>query len=180
MDPVFLTSQNDWRIFSKNPSHQKYVLVFVMGNGSYVDKLVKFGLDLAKKNHLKLLFLSDQDRWYKFRNIPHLKGISPEEFVGLVDNADYVVTNSFHGTCFSIIMHTPFYVETNIKRSGRVIDTLSRFNLQSRTLSNGVLNTDGTEKILWNEVDRLIKNEVNHAEKYYNEMIYENKGAEEI
>lgn len=171
IDPVFLTPQNNWRTFSKCPSHQKYVLIFVMGTGSYVGKLVEFGINLAKKKHLEALFLSDQDRWYKFRNIPHLKSISPEQFVGLIDNADYVVTNSFHGTCMSIILHTPFYVETAIKRSGRVMDILSRFNLLNRALSDGTSVVDDEGEIIWNEVDGLIRNEVDHAEEYLNRIM---------
>ena len=36
---------------------------------------------------------------------------SVEEFLGYFKYADYVVTNSFHGTAFSIIFHKKFYVE---------------------------------------------------------------------
>lgn len=40
---------------------------------------------------------------------------SVEEFLGLFKHADYVVTNSFHGTAFSVIFNRKLYVETKQK-----------------------------------------------------------------
>jgi hypothetical protein len=148
-----------------------------MGSGNTADKMVEFGIKLAKEKNLTPYFLSDQERWYKYRSINHLTDISPEKFVGLIANAEYVITNSFHATSFAIIMHTPFYVETAIKRSGRITDILSRFNLKERGIVNGV--PSGKETAIdWNNVDRLIGQECSHADDYLAGIIG-HKGATE-
>ena len=57
----------------------------------------------------------------------------PGEFLSLVKNASIVFTNSFHGTCFSMIYRKPFYTYT-AKRNmlSRVKDTVTRLRMQNR------------------------------------------------
>lgn len=61
----------------------------------------------------------------------------PGEFLGYVKNAAMVFTNSFHGTCFSIIYRKPFYTYT-AKRAmlSRVKDTIARLGLEGRYFSD--------------------------------------------
>ena len=37
-------------------------------------------------------------------------GVGPLEFIHLVENAELVITDSFHAVVFSLIMQTPFVV----------------------------------------------------------------------
>ena len=55
-----------------------------------------------------------------------------EEFIALIDNADYVVTNSLHGTIFSIIMHKNF--ATFIRKNGcrKIEELLKLLSLENR------------------------------------------------
>ncbi|MCQ2505783.1 MAG: polysaccharide pyruvyl transferase family protein [Lachnospiraceae bacterium] len=57
----------------------------------------------------------------------------PEEFLALVKNAALVFTNSFHGTCFSMIYRKPFYTYT-AKRAmlSRVKDLCARLGMEDR------------------------------------------------
>ena len=57
----------------------------------------------------------------------------PEEFIGYVKNATCIFTNSFHGTCFSIIYRKPFYTYmANRGMLSRVRDTIERLGLEER------------------------------------------------
>ena len=61
----------------------------------------------------------------------------PIEFLALIDNAKCVLTDSFHGTAFSINFHTPFYVfERNYgsaqKQSSRIMSLLSQVGMLER------------------------------------------------
>lgn len=61
----------------------------------------------------------------------------PIDFLSLVDNASVVVTDSFHGTAFSINLHTPFFVfDRNYgnahSQSSRVESLLQRVNFLKR------------------------------------------------
>ena len=59
--------------------------------------------------------------------------VSPKEFISLVNNAQCVITTSFHGTAFSIICNTPFYtIRLNDGADGRSEELLSKLNLLDR------------------------------------------------
>lgn len=56
-------------------------------------------------------------------------------FLKVFMNAEYVITDSFHGTCFSIIFNKPFTSITNEERgAARFYDILNKYNLSSRLL----------------------------------------------
>lgn len=62
-----------------------------------------------------------------------LRGITPQEFVWLIDHAAYVVTDSFHGTAFSLNLETPFTVIPNKQgNNNRMTDLLESLNLMNR------------------------------------------------
>ncbi len=44
------------------------------------------------------------------------------------------MTNSFHGTVFSLLYQKPFYAVKSIKRNDRIVDLLSLFGLEDRIL----------------------------------------------
>lgn len=61
--------------------------------------------------------------------------VGPKEFVNLIDNAEVVFTDSFHGTAFSINMNTPFYSLTKERsKDNRKAELLERLGLGSRKL----------------------------------------------
>ena len=61
-------------------------------------------------------------------SLDHARFSSPEEFVGWFLNAEYVLTNSFHGTAFSVIFHKNLVVELKTKLST---------NTRSRAVTGG-------------------------------------------
>ena len=67
-------------------------------------------------------------------------GCSPREFVSLIACADYVLTNSFHATVFSILFHKDFTAFSRGKSSGRITELLDSLGLRERfyTESDGV------------------------------------------
>lgn len=67
--------------------------------------------------------------------------VGPQEFVGLIDNASLVCTDSFHATVFSILMKTPVCVflresyENGNSMNSRVYSLLNTFHLESHILT---------------------------------------------
>ena len=71
-------------------------------------------------------------RWYPF--------ISPAKWLWLMRNASYVVTNSFHGTAFSINFEKQFFtdISDNLSTLGsRIVRLLSITGMENRLLNNG-------------------------------------------
>lgn len=105
-DPTLLLSKAAWQDISVCPKQNKYVLLYLM----YKDKnIIKFAEKLAKAKNCKLIFISSV---LDIKNRVPAKHITPtpQEWLGLFLNAEYVVTNSFHGFAFSVNFNKKFFL----------------------------------------------------------------------
>ena len=85
--------------------------------------------------------------------------LTVEQWLSSFRDADYVITDSFHGTVFSIIFRKPFISIVNKKRGNdRFVSLLSKFNLMSRIadIEEGAFDDFA---INWTDVDTIMKNE---------------------
>lgn len=93
-------------------------------------------------------------------SITKMKIMEPvEKWLYYIANAEIVITDSFHGTVFSILFNTPFITYYNKKRGlARVKDLLSTFNLLSKMVSNedslADINTDYYD---WAKVNQVLE-----------------------
>lgn len=165
LDPVFLTERKRWLDFAKKPFEKDYILFFQMGTSPKAEPALKLAQEMSKKSGYKLLYFSDQERWYKFRDIKHIGIASPSEFLGYIANAKCVITNSFHATAFSIIFNTPFFVETKIARSNRIIDLITLLGLEKQSLNQGKINCD-FQTINWDNTNKLLNIERKKSMEY--------------
>ena len=75
----------------------------------------------------------------KLADIPDYD-MGPKEFVNYIRNATVVVTNSFHGSVFSILFHTPFFVvkrQSKVSMHSRIESLLGDYGLEDRLLEHG-------------------------------------------
>lgn len=106
LDPVFLLSKDEWIKFM--PSYnkkEKYLLIYDFeGN-----KLLKeFAISYAKEYGLKIYSINDTyPLLYADKNF---NNAGPIEFLTMIYNCDAFVSNSFHGTAFSIMFNKPVFV----------------------------------------------------------------------
>lgn len=112
IDPVFLLSKEEWTELIKDAGikEKKEDYVFCYFPGGVSKELEKFSVELAKKMNCKRILVVSEWRNF-FRSGKKMYDCAPVEFVSMIKNAKAVCTSSFHGTAFSIIMDTPFYVE---------------------------------------------------------------------
>lgn len=85
----------------------------------------------ADKRGLKIIDISPNPL-IKVNGAKHLINIGPKEFLLLFQHASYVVTNSFHGTAFSVIFEKQFITVPHRVRSTRVMDLLDALQLKNR------------------------------------------------
>ena len=117
-DPVMLLSRKEWEeIMSKPVFKEKYVLVYlVLPDVNVMRKATEY----AKEHNLKLI--SNK------KSIEFILHNSPSDFLAWINNAEYVFTNSFHGTAFSLIFDKPLYSDTEMSDGSvnkRVMDLLN-------------------------------------------------------
>lgn len=102
---------------------------------------------------------------------------SPFEVIAYFQHADYVVTDTFHGTILSIITHRHFVSFVREGRYGnaeKVIDLLEQFFLKERIIWDNVQLTDILNKpIDYEKTDHMIRTGREKAEKYLERQIYQ-------
>ena len=153
-DPVFLRSKRQWQEFSQLPEERGYVLAYKISEHPQFDSEAEFlGRQLGKQV-VQVVYVRSLKKMF-CRRQKFIECLSPQQFVGLFDSADFVLTTSFHGTAFSLIFEKPFFVLAFDGRSERITDWLSRLGLQgrygesARTLSQeSLLLMEPTEKRL--------------------------------
>lgn len=157
LDPVFLLSVDKWKmLMSDFKKTEPYLLVYDFeGNGL----LEKFAKNYAKKKGLKIYSITDTyPRLYAEKNF---NCAGPKEFLSLIYNCDAFVSNSFHGTAFSIIFHKPVFV---FNRHRHKVNSRMQSLMKLFELENCIVNDDNECKNAmdvsfdFNSIDR-IKNE---------------------
>lgn len=102
-DPTLLLHMNDYSYLEENESKlipkDKYLFLYLLGNPIGID--VKDIFDFAKQRNLKIVYVASQGRKDVFPKVTPTIG----EWLSLIKNSDYVITNSFHGTVFSLQYH---------------------------------------------------------------------------
>lgn len=145
LDPVFYLGKEEWleRIPNEDTVNEPYVLAYFLGfNPEFRKEVTRF----AAAKGLKVVALRHMDQYVQqdeqFGDIAPYD-VDPRRFLNLIRNAQYVFTDSFHGTAFSI-MHQKQFVVFNRYRDGAVysknsrIDTLCRnFSVEERRFCNG-------------------------------------------
>ena len=131
-DPTLLLTSINYRDLATDiqVDDEKYILLYLLGNEIplSVDSIFSF----AKKHNLKVKYVASQGRVDDFPKIfPTI-----EEWINLIDNASYVITNSYHGTIFSMLLNTPFLViplsGLRAKMNVRINDLLEKYGMAER------------------------------------------------
>lgn len=124
-DPTFLLDIEDWKSLAIAPSiKEDYILLFSLTN---TKPLVDFAIRMSKESGKKLVIikgplLDDNSPDYILDN-----NIGPREFLGYFDNADVVITDSFHGSVFAMLMGAKnffSYIQPVSKTGSRITNLL--------------------------------------------------------
>lgn len=105
-DPTLLHDSQFWSQFAiEIPIRKKkYLLCYFLENREWYFEYAK---KIAKKLNLDIVLLPNRWEYISYENIIK-KGVGPKEFVSLIQHADYVLTDSYHGSIFSLIFNRDF------------------------------------------------------------------------
>ena len=161
--PTLLLNKEQWSNLARKVKNKqkKYILVYQLHDNKSFDKYAK---EFSKKTGLKLLRISPSiyhiTRSGKLIYLPN-----QYEFLSLFQNAEYVLTDSFHATVFSIIFNRKFVDILPGKTSTRIISILKLTGLQDRILTkyddfsfiNKTINFSECNTIIENQRKRSIE-----------------------
>lgn len=171
IDPVFLLNKKQWSELIKEVSNgreQNYICVYRINKSD----CYKVAQNLRKETGLPVIVINgDKTCPGNFRRKQYC---SPIDFLQLISNAKYVVTDSFHGTSFSILLNKQFIVcldQRKDNRNTRLTNVLKMFNLDNRIQSEDVVTTEDFCQIDYDVVNDLIEKKRAEAEQYLNAVI---------
>ncbi len=147
LDPTLLVEESTWAALckSKYSIKDRYLLVYELSGSNDVMQIAQ---DVALKLDLDIYKIDDSliREPYVYSKI---RNVGPVDFLSLVRDASFVVTNSYHGTIFSIIFNKKFISVPNNYTGDRVISLMRLFNLENRL----VYNCNELENVLRCEID---------------------------
>ena len=171
-DPTILLTREEWEKEGKTKRiyKEKYILCYFLGNNI---EHRKFAERLKKETGFKIVSLNHADEYVKYSDnfcdyAPY--DIGPREWINLVKNAEYVCTDSFHCTVFSILFNKEFFVfrrydDKNVMSTNSRIDSL----LEKAEISKTRILTgrEDINKVTENKIDYEKVN--NNVERFRNE-----------
>ena len=141
IDPTLMLSKEKWLSVAKPSDHKPknaYLLTYFLGEVSKENqnKIKQIALD----NKLEMVNLGDIKDKVRYT-------ADPGEFIDYVNSATAFLTDSFHGTVFSILLEKPFIIFDRINKktpsmNSRIETLLSTFKLESRRYDNIKNNSD--------------------------------------
>lgn len=170
VDPTMLLTTQEWDVVSRVPAWYKgddYILTYFLGNRP--DNVI---YELAKESGYKVVNLLD-DSIYEH----YVTGV--DEFIWAIKHAKLMYTDSFHGTVFSVLYHTPFIVCNRVQNSvtekmGSRLDTLLQsFKMTERRASaeNNYRIKNPFDEPDWDVAENVLKVERERANQYLREIL---------
>lgn len=166
-DPSFLLSREQWMQQAVLPESDNYICMFTL---RHPEKLYRLADTMARTMQVKLVIVGHSRRTpNKDFSCEYVRDAGPKEFLGYLAKASCVLTDSFHGTVFSILMGArniySYRQEDSIDAStrfGRIEDLLATFDLSDHIVSSSE-NPDVTElynnNIDYSKIDSIISRE---------------------
>lgn len=164
MDPVFLLEQSVWNELEQPLIlHEKYLLVYDFDRSGLVEMFAK---KMAGEHNWKIysvLPCGYADRCFD--------KYGPRAFVYLIHNAEFVLSNSFHATAFSMIFHKQFVVFNRAEKiNTRMQDLLGLVGLQNRNVGS-IDSINKITQIDYTHVQQRIDLEIKNSKEYLQKVL---------
>jgi len=166
LDPTLMLNKEEWEeVFPyQEVERTPYVFAFFLGDNAEHRKQVEA---LARKTNLRIVTCPHINAFVEndlhFGNVQRYD-ISPVDFLNLIRGAEYVCTDSFHGTVFSILNHMKFitfyrFAEGKESRNTRIDNLLGLLKLEDRISKSADFDIveKADEEIFYPQVDALLE-----------------------
>lgn len=147
LDPVFLHDADYYRKLQTDIKRQNYILAYIINKDPFISEVLDY---VRKKTGKRIIEIGGFQS--KCNSNEFLRSAGPREFLALIDNADMVVTSSFHGLAFSHIYNKQFIVVMPQGNTLRLENILETAGTTSRVVNH------------ISQVDDLLKHKINYSE----------------
>jgi coenzyme F420-reducing hydrogenase beta subunit len=149
LDPVFLCDKRHYEKIADDATHKtsgKFVFGYILDPTKQKVSALKF---ISKKLKLPIITITDgqifdsdegikkaSDSRKLLEDCGFIENASQEDWIYHFKNAEFVLTDSFHGSCFSVIFNKPFIaLDNEFRGSTRFVELFTRLNILNRYLA---------------------------------------------
>lgn len=130
LDPTLLLNREDYdEIKVKSNIKEPYILVYSIEKNA---SLISFANKISKS--LGLPIIQRRPGNDLINQLEPFYTADAGEFLGLVESAEYIITNSFHGTVFAVLYKKPFVSMLHSDTGSRTADLLEELGLSNHIL----------------------------------------------
>lgn len=177
LDPTLMIDRKVWDgLCQVNQYDYPYVFVYMLRGTKRQRQMTE---EFAKEKNLKIVTIpfmeTEYTVWYDlmFGDIK-VWDAAPDEFITLIQNAEYVFTDSFHSSVFSILYHVPFYTFPKIGKAqvNRLTDLQEMFGISGRMITENMRVEDllRMPDIDWEKVDKILERKRHESVLYLNNI----------
>lgn len=168
LDPTLLLKGDVWKKVSKEYKiDKKYLLIYSL---EINNKILEAAELIANEYDLQIVIIGNKSV-KKERKYITLDDIGPAEFLGVFENCEYVITNSFHGTCFSIINKKKFYTIPHSSAGARMISLLKTIGIEKRLITD-ISEIDLKDTIDYLKVNKKLEIERQQSLQFLNNALF--------
>ena len=166
IDPVFLLNEKQWQeVMDSQRISGSYILFYNLLN---TPESTRFAESLSKDTGLPI---REVNKKMSFRHLGgrYISTASVSKFLRLIHDAEFVVSNSFHGVAFSILFEKQFYAVCMGEKSSRVESLLKMIGLQKRYIES--LNDISRSQIDYDLVRQKVLMQTESSKQYINNCL---------
>lgn len=136
LDPTLLLSKEEWLesagLAAQPSSAEKYILIYTVPKTIPIRPFAAF---FSRALGLQVIVI-EQGLSARADAYRHIKDAGPLDFIRLFSEASFVITDSFHGVCFSVNFGIPFVAVSPGKYANRISSLLQLVGLQDRMIES--------------------------------------------
>lgn len=137
LDPTLLLDKEDWvKTIDLKENKKDYILAYSVPKTKLMKQALHF---FSKKLSLPIISI-DQDPFISYKSDRHINDAGPTDFLNLFLNAKFIITDSFHGACFSVNFNKDFIIispnESLRISPNRITNFLDIVNLSEREVKS--------------------------------------------
>ena len=169
VDPVLLLSAQDWMNsleLEELKENKPYILVYdIMG----CKRIKKIAQKLSQLFTWPIYSVSPTSLRYVDKSF---ELASPRQFVQLINNSSFVISNSFHGTVFSLIFNKNFFfINRDDGLNERIHDLLDNLGLTDRIIDDCVQDEVLKHAIVYDPVNTILQKEIAISKRFLENSI---------
>ena len=176
VDPVLLLDKKQWLMENKKEK-ETYILCYFLGSIRMYSHILEY---IKNKVGAKKIIFVEAENTKKDLELGELRrNVGPEEFVRLIYDAEFVCTDSYHGTLFSIIFEKQFCLFKRKEKAKNSFSSEERWKilfeewgLSERWIRN-IKEYENLVDINYYELPNVIKTYIEHSKKYLDSALGE-------